>query len=268
MDSFSFEGVSEQAPSGKSAIEVLITVTGRERYNLNTLARIRNARLNSVKNFCKGFEDIHHLDARRIGLEIGPEGQGCLESIAPAAYLDKLKRNAGQEMRKALDKVHHWRRAEKEMISHIRDERIKNEALRVSREDFEVEQAQMTIEKARKVVEQTHEAIENTPQATGENQSIIESSSYDLSEKHGLKRREIWQAIDLESPLFIANEQSPEQSPDEKQQDTPCPYRRVSPKRSALDALPRTSQRRRLHSEVEKETNDGYIGDAESEADD
>ena len=94
-----------------------------------------------------------------------------------------------------------------------------------------------------------------------QNQSIFDSSSYDLSEKQCLSRGKIWQAIDLESPLFTADEQSPP----EKHQDTPCPYRQASTKRRASDALPRISQRRRLYSEVEEETDDGYSGDAETE---
>ncbi|MCJ1382707.1 hypothetical protein MMC17_005820 [Xylographa soralifera] len=164
-------------------------------------------------------------------------------------------------MRVDLDKVHHWRAAEKKMISHIRDERIKNEARIVSRENFEVEQAQMTIENARNIVEGTYRAIEQTPQATAQNQSIFDSSSYNLSEKQGLQRGRIWDAIDLESPLLTADKQSFT----EKHQDTPCPDRQVPTKRRASDALSRTSQRRRLYSEVEEETDDEYSGEAETE---
>ncbi|MCJ1432110.1 hypothetical protein MMC27_001466 [Xylographa pallens] len=260
MNSSSFEDVSEHAPSGQSAIEVLTKFSGRERYNLTTLANIRNARSHSVRLFCKGFKDIHHLDAQKIGLGIDHRGPGSPGTVDPA-YLDRLKRQSGQEMRMALDKVHHWRTAEKKMTSHIRDERMKNRARKVSRKIFEVGQAQMTIENARKLVEQTHRAIEQTPQAIAQNQSIFDSSSYDLPEKQGLSRGKVWQAIDLESPLFTADEKSPP----EKHQDTPCPYRRVSTKKKASNALPRISQRRRLYSAVEEETDDGYSGDAETE---
>ena len=141
---------------------------------------------------------------------------------------------------------------------------MKNKTRKKARKNFEVEQAQMTIENARKIVEQTHSAIERTPLATAQNQSIFDSSSYDLSEKQELSRGRIWQTIDLESPLFTADEPSPT----ENQQDTPCPYRRVSTKRRALEALPKISQRRRLNPEVEEEIDEGYSGDAESEAED
>ena len=106
----------------------------------------------------------------------------------------------------------------------IHNERIKNKVRKVSRKRFEIGQAQMTIENARQIVEQTYRAIEQTPQAMAQNQSFFDSSSYDLSEKQRLSRGRIWQAIDLESPLETANEESVS----EKHQDTPCPSRRVS----------------------------------------